>query len=366
MKFIRIIPLFFILIHACVEPLELDEYGSYKSQLVVDGAITDQPGPYTVSLYLSAPANTDLDLPSKVGGAIVTLYDDQGTHEQLEEISPGKYQTSAAGIRGTIGRKYHLTITINDKEYVSSSQEMLPAGTITDLFGEFEENVINHGDLTKPQDVIRIYFNAAGEDGYPNLFRWRWSAIYEVKTFPELRVRFEGNSPFPIPDPFPCSGYVYDGMLRMERPCTCCNCWVDEFGNNALVSNNQFLTNDTFNKVLLTTLPYTFERFSRKYYLKMEQISVNEDIYAFWKLVQSQQEGVGNIFQPNSIKIKGNISCVTDPGESVLGIFSVSAVTEKSFFIPPGLTEKRMAIDTIRAPCKEAYSGSTDIKPPFW
>lgn len=366
MKFIRIIPFLLILSHACVEPLKLDDYGSYKSQLVVDGMITDQPGPYTVSLYLSSPVNTDLDLPPKVSGAIVKLYDDEGNQEQFIETSPGKYQTSASGMQGRIGKKYHLRITLDDKEYISSSQEMLPAGTITDLFGEFEENVINWNDLTKPQDVIRIYCNTSGEEGYPNLYRWRWSAIYEVRTFPELRVRFEGNSPDPVPDPFPCSGYIYDGTLRMIDQCTCCNCWVDEFSNTALVSNNRFLESNTFNKVLLTTLPYTSARFSRKYYFKMEQLSINEDIYTFWSLVKSQQNSAGDLFQPNSIKIKGNISCVTHPEEDVLGIFSVSAVTEKSFFIPPGLTKKRLPVDTIRAPCQNVYRGSTNIRPPFW
>ncbi len=367
MKLLQLLfPVLLVVMDGCVEPLKLDDYNSYRTQLVVDGMITDQPGPYTVSLYQSLPLNADIDLPSRVTGAIVTLFDDAGNQETLTEITDGKYQTSANGMHGIVGRKYHITISVNEKEYASRPQQMFPAGSITDLFAEFEENAINHDDLTKPHDAVRVYCNAKGEAGAPNLFRWRWSGTYELRTFPELHERFVGTSPDPIPDPFPCSGYIYrEGALVSVDACDCCNCWANETAGTALVSKNTFAEANTFNRELIATLPFVWQRFYYKYHVKLEQLSLSPEVYDFWRLVQAQQNSGGDIFQPNSIRISGNIVCTTDPEEDVVGVFGVSAVTEQSFFIPSGIFKKLVIPDTITFPCQQAYK-STNIKPIFW
>jgi hypothetical protein len=243
-------------------------------------------------------------------------------------------------------------------------QEMLPSGAIAKLYGQFHENLINKNDLSLPQDAIRIYVDATS-DGSSNLFRWRWSGIQQIETLPHLRTR-----PTPgggqVPDPFPCSGFVYeDGELYQIEACTCCMCWLEEFGDEAAVSDNQFTNAKIFNKEVIATLPYTATRFMRRYHIKVEQLSLSPEVYDFWRMIEKQQNSASDIFQPNSISIKGNITCVTDP-EEVLGVFAVSAVTEKSFFIPFELTRRRIALDTIALPCVAAYPGATYVKPPFW
>lgn len=365
MKLLRLlIPFFLIVCDGCVEPLKLEDYDSYKVQLVVDGMITDQPGPYTVSLYWSSALNTSVDRPEYVTGATITLFDDAGNQETLTETSPGKYQTLADGIRGVIGRKYHIKIFFNEKEYVSEEQEMYPAGEITDLFAEFEEDAINHDDLTQPQDAIRVYCNARGEAGYPNLFRWRWSATYEVRTYPELHVKYERD--VAVPDPFPCSGFIFENnRLAQIDTCSCCNCWVNENSKTAIVSDNRFVADVSFNRELVATLPFVWQRFYLKYYFKLEQMSLSQKVYDYWRLVEQQQMSVGDIFQPNSIRIKSNVKCVTDPEENVLGIFGVSAVKEQAFTIPRSVFKKPMVADTITFPCNQVYR-ATNIKPIFW
>jgi hypothetical protein len=197
------------------------------------------------------------------------------------------------------------------------------------------------------------------------MFRWRWSGIQEIETLPQLRtIPTQGG--VEIPDPFPCSGFVFeDGELIQLEACTCCTCWLEEFGDEAAVSDNQFTSANTFNKELIATLPYTAIRFMKRYHLKLEQLSLSPEVYDFWRMVEKQQNGASDIFQPNSVNIKGNITCLSDP-EEVLGIFAVSAVAEKSFFIPSELTRRRIPLDTIALPCAAAFPGSTYEKPPFW
>jgi hypothetical protein len=190
-----------------------------------------------------------------------------------------------------------------------------------------------------------------------------------VKTYPELRTNWGGRPPVEFPDPLPCSGYrpgPGPGGLERFDICTCCNCWVDEAGEEALISNNQFVENNSFQGAYIAQLPIDFWRFNIRYFIKVEQLSVSEEIYAFWKLVKSQQDGEGSLFQPNSVKVRGNIRSVTDPEEEILGIFAVSSVTSKEVFIERKDIPLVLTTDSIRGSCLGQFRGSTNTKPIFW
>jgi hypothetical protein len=368
MKFIHLIPFIFLLSDACIERYDLPATVS-EPKLVVDGLITDQPGPATIRLYQSLNVNTNINQALPVTGAVITIYDDAGAQEMLTEISKGVYQTSGDDLQGHIGRKYHVTIRIQEREYVSEPQELQPAGIIRNIYHTIRQNSINHNDLTQPQHAMDIYLDADGEPGFPNLFRWRWSSIYEVKTFPELRTQWLGRPPVEIPDPVPCSGYVAGngpGGIRQNGPCTCCNCWVDEAGDRALISNNRFTENNSFRGVFVARLPIDQWRFNIKYMIRVEQLSVSEEVYAFWQLIKSQQDGEGSLFQPNAVTVKGNIRSTTDPEEKVLGVFAVSAVTTKELFIERKNISVIIYTDTVKASCQDYFRGSSNVKPIFW
>lgn len=361
-----IIVLLFLVSDGCVDELKVPVL--VQRNLVVDGAITDEPGPYTVKLYLSSSIEEDLDRPEYVTGASVQIKDDLGNTEQLTEASDGIYTTDANGIQGEVGRKYQVLITTTDgNQYESSLAALTSAGEIETLDFTFEENVINPDDLSEPQDAVIVWIDARGTAGNPNLFRWRWTGTYRVRTFPELHEQAlpDGGS---VPDPLPCSGYIVDpefGLMQVDT-CSCCDCWLNQYSTSVLLSNNDFVEDDEFNHVQVAEIPFDKRLFYEKYHIEVEQISEPEDVYQFWKLVDSQEEGAGDIFQPNIVKVTGNIRCTTNPDEEVFGIFAVSAITKKSIFIHRNDIPKRLApIDTSYSDCRD-YAGATNIKPPFW
>lgn len=364
MKLLRLLPLLLLFIDSCVEPFELKE-DQYVEALVVNGMITDKAGPYMLTLKRSSRTNADLEDAPGVGGAIITLFDNEGNSVQYDEAAPGIYFTPANSMQGVIGRSYHITIKVQGKEYASRPSKLTPAGMITDLHAQFEENVINFHDKRLPQDAIRVYFNSVGEPGSPNLYRWRWSGIYEVLTFPDLAVR-NGPRGSKIPDPLPCSGLVYNGIMTRIFPCECCNCYVPEYSQSVHVSNNDFFQSSEFNNVLLATLPYEAKRFYLKYRIKMEQLSLDEESYDYWRLAKAQQDGRTDIFQPNTIRMVGNIENIADPDERVLGIFSASAVVEETLDFTRSLNKKLLEPDSFIRDCRQVYDGSTNVKPPMW
>jgi hypothetical protein len=93
---------------------------------------------------------------------------------------------------------------------------------------------------------------------------------------------------------------------------------------------------------------------------------MTDDVYNFWKLVQTQQQGGTNIFQPNVVKVKGNVKAMSGVRQ-VFGVFSVSAVTRATMEI------KRMDLpvppfepDVIIQDCRYYIENSSNVQPPFW
>src|SRR5258706_2288414 len=365
MRSLRSLCILYLLFNSCVDPLVV-RLRSGDSALVVDGLITNDPGPYQVKLFYASKLDTSLASPEFEQGASVWIIDDLGQSELLTEINPGVYQTNESGIRGRLGGSYYARIkTKSEVEYRSSLQVLLPAGGIDSIYAEFKHDALLINNTTSLVDAFSVFIDAHG-NGNSNLFRWRWTGTYEVKTYPELRQIMTMNGP--IPDPAPCSGYVVQqGQIKKIADCTCCICWTQESNSNAIVSDNRFAHVEVFNKVEIASRPASALRFYDKYYIEVEQLSVSEEVYEFWKLVEKQQRGSGNLFQPNSIKVKGNLICTTDPDKEVLGIFSVSEVTRKSvFFDASQIPFTLPSLGVIPEDCRDALSNGTLQKPPFW
>jgi hypothetical protein len=345
------------LIGSCVDPFDVPKI-NFVPQLAVDATITDETGPHNVTLTYTSKLSNDYSNRVFVSGAIVRIKDETADITTgLVETSPGKYQTPA-NWSVVIGREYTLHIQLADgREFRSDTQKVKPAGEIDTLQLVYLPNSINQDDAAQPQNALGIYIDSRGIAGESNFFRWRWTGTYEVETDPASKTRIDPDCMCEVPDPPACSFGL----------CSCCICWVNDFSSRAMVSNNQLSTDNAFYNVFLGKIPIEPFRFFKKYHIEIEQLSLSESAYQFWKLVQAQQQGATDIFQPNAIKIRGNIQAVTNPNDEVFGVVSFSAVAKASRFIyrhelPVTILEPPL----IREDCRIVFRRATNVKPDFW
>lgn len=108
-----------------------------KPQLAVEGAITDQPGPYTVKLTQTVPYFDGQPAPA-VRGATLELSDDLGRREILREETPGVY-VSTGTVQGRIGGQYRLRIQADGEQYEAAT-EIKRTPEIDSLGVEFKAN----------------------------------------------------------------------------------------------------------------------------------------------------------------------------------------------------------------------------------
>lgn len=151
---------------ACQEVVEVD-LKETSAKLVIDGLVTDQPGPYYVKLsttgnfYSTEPAPTIAD-------AVVTIADDAGNSETLtQEFEPGSYQTNL--LQGVVGRTYYLTVQHNGQTYQSEAY-LPPVTDIDSLKPKFVKE-----SVTKDEGYY-LYFYAKEPRGEANYYRF---LIYE-------------------------------------------------------------------------------------------------------------------------------------------------------------------------------------------
>lgn len=108
---------FSLLFISCEKVINVD-LNTTDPKLVVEANITDQPGPYAVKLSRSVNYYESNVFPA-VTDAIVSISDNAGNKEILQQTSGGFYRTSK--LQGVSGRTYVLNVAWNGKIYTATS-----------------------------------------------------------------------------------------------------------------------------------------------------------------------------------------------------------------------------------------------------
>ena len=362
-RFFRLVPALVILAASCITPIEFKVPGSVPL-LVVDGMITNDPGPYTVRLFKSFVINDRYENPVSEFGAEVVLHDTEGNQENLIEVERGVYRTQGV-MQGQVGKSYYITIkTIDGSRYESAPETIQPPGSLEDLTYKYRSDI----EVIEGQEIpvrgfdIFIDGKAAGDS---RLLRWKLTGTYKILTFPELKTRITDRGTFP--DPLPCSGYkVGENGIEQFGPCVCCTCWLNTFSDTPILSDDRYTIGQDFKDILVGFVPLDRRLFFEKFHAEVQQLSLNQNTYEFWRAVRDQKSGATSLFQPPNALARGNIKAI-NPGEEVLGIFSACGVSRKSVFLYPAYAdEKVLPIDTIRGSCLKVDPSATLNRPDFW
>ena len=121
-----------IFLSACEKVVQVD-LNKAAPQIVIQGNITNEAGPYSVMINKSVPFDNANVFPP-VTGAVVKITDDAaGVTDLLTEVLPGVYTTNIT--EGKEGRAYHLQVVADGKEYTASST--MPQNVVLDSVSFF-------------------------------------------------------------------------------------------------------------------------------------------------------------------------------------------------------------------------------------
>jgi hypothetical protein len=281
-----------VVLAGCETPIKF-EYDVPEPAVVVDGLITDQPGPYEIRLTYTAAYALNADGNNRpVTGAQVIMEDDSGNAELLTEYNPGSYVTALGGIQGVVGRSYTLRITlINGKEIESYPEKLVPVPQIDSIYYEFQPVSPNQLQSHRVYAVIKD----PGDE--LNFYRWKWQGFY-----------------------------IFYMSTEMEGIA----CFQKEFDINKInINSDQYIDGNVFFQPI-ALIPH----FANDYYLiQLFQQSLTGDAYHFWDQVNEQGTQVGSIFDQIPSKIRGNCYYTEDLNESVYGYFGASSIIQKNLMM---------------------------------
>lgn len=155
-----------ILFASCEKEVDLD-LNNKSGTLVIEGNITDRPGPYYVRIIRSVPFTNANQYPP-VTDAFVTITDTQGQPDTLQYIGEGRYQTR--NLHSVSGHTYNLFVKAAGITY--TAQSTMPVAV--DLESLQQDPVKMGGDtyynilpiFTDPAPLGNRYFFILTVDGH--------------------------------------------------------------------------------------------------------------------------------------------------------------------------------------------------------
>lgn len=331
-----------LLLLSCVDETwpELDP--SDEDLLVVEGRITNLPGPYTVKLSRTLPMdslsenNTMADDFVPFTNAVVSITDDQNNSETLTEIEPGIYKTAEGGIQGMVGKSYKLTIVSEDgKAYESDYEEILEPIGIDSIYTK-EELV---------DDVILGYRFVVSSDLNPaerNFYKWELYETYEYHAPYNPQYEFNGVFTNAYTD---AQGNFHPGSYSDTRPYNIPKlpnslnlnvCWQTEKVEGSYRETTKYISTSKIDEFPLHFIYYGHTKLRFKYNLLVQQHSISEKAYNYLEELEEQNSYDENeLYTKQPYQMRGNVRNINNSGEPVLGYFYTSGISEKRMYAPP-------------------------------
>ncbi|CAN5436272.1 hypothetical protein BH09BAC3_BH09BAC3_07480 [soil metagenome] len=290
----------------CVAPISLD-YPGAGGALVVDGWITNRPGPYIIKLSRSVPYDNSKSLkvysiPER--SVKVSIVDDLGNIEILTEMSTaGSYKTNT--LSGVVGRKYQLKIETKTGKYSSVPEQMVSVPNIKKFEARFQVSEVlftnaNGSARVQKKEDFGFYVTISDPADAENFYRWQATGIFE----------YFSTSEQPVPT----------------------HCWAPTQGK--IEPNLQLASDVLFNGQEYTQYLGLIAYDRPTYYLAtLNQQSLTPSAYKFLKQLKDQQTSTGTLFDPPPTAISGNIYNENNSREVVLGYFGVSEVKQVNLLI---------------------------------
>jgi hypothetical protein len=107
-----------LLLFSCKKIVTL-KLNDVPAAIVIQGEVTDQPGPYFVMISQPVDFYADNSFPPVSGAAVYITNTSSGQADTLTEISPGTYGTHT--LQGLPGITYDLSVTVHGVNYEAAS-----------------------------------------------------------------------------------------------------------------------------------------------------------------------------------------------------------------------------------------------------
>ena len=281
--------------------------------LVVEGAINSGSGPTTIHLSRTIKIADTASVNNELHATLIVEGNDNSSYP-LTETGNGIYSLGQLALSNT--RKYRLHIkTTDNKEYLSDFTAVKNTPAI-DSITWYENN------------GVHIYINAHDATGNTRYYRWEFEETWEYHSTFQTNLKYTRDSRGEV------SGVEYRFPTTIAD-FTLYRCWRSGNSSGILIGSSAKLSQD------LIYLPLQFiEKDSWKlsvlYSINVRQYALTPDEYDFYTRMKKNTENFGSLFDSQPSELNGNIHCITNPAEVVIGYIGITNPQEKRIYISKG------------------------------
>jgi hypothetical protein len=292
-----------ILLAGCKEEFNPPVKSTDNSYLVVEGNIAAGDDSTFFHLTRTIPID-DTSTIQPENNATIKVESEDGEAYQLQNGDNGVY--FAAPLHINTNKNYRLHIfTANGKEYASDYVAVKQTPPIDSVSWSFNE-----------ASGIDIYVSTHDATNSTQYYRWEYALTYEHRSVDSSLLIYE------------------NGALRQRRHDEqIYRCYSFDTSGDILIASTAGLSADVVFGKRLAGYPYESTLFRYVYSVLVKQYALTKEAYEYWDNLKKNTENIGSIFDPQPFADYGNIHCISDPDEPVLGFISACAASQKRLYI---------------------------------
>jgi hypothetical protein len=288
----------------CKVPFDPVLKPSDTNSLVVEGYI-DGAAPVTFKLSRSRILSANDTAARKYeSNARVIIEDDHQNTYPLAEVGNGVYSSNSI-LALNVAYQYRLHIFTSDsKEYLSDLVPFKQSPPIDTTGWKLKDN------------GVQIFVNTHDPNNATHYYRWEYSETWEFHSTYNTTLK-----------------YLPDSNKIIPRTVPVLICWQSHNSTNILVGSSTKLSSDIISEMPLVYIEPHDRKLSVLYSIWVKQYALDLNGYNYLLAMKNNTENVGSIFDPQPNQTAGNIHCITNPAENVVGYINAGNSFEKRTFI---------------------------------
>ena len=305
MNFKYYLPFFvsILVLVSCKKQINNQVIKTATNYLVVSGNIT--PGDTTV-INLSRMLSVNDTAASKAEpDATVTIEGSQGGVYLLTSKNNGNYVSVPLNLPSA--QNYRVKIITSDgKQYASDFVPLKNSPAIDSV-----NYVVNYNS------GVQINVNTHDANNNTHYYRWDYAETYVIHSAFESHYMEVNHDTTAIR---PADQEIYQ-------------CWANDISSSILTGSSVALSKDLIRDQLLTEIPSNSEKLHIRYSIQVQQYALTADAFNYFNLLKKNTEQLGGIFDPQPSELTGNVHCLSNVNEPVVGYITAGAVSKMRIFI---------------------------------
>lgn len=297
---------------SCIYPFDAELPSYIAETLVVDGDILAGEMT-TVRLSYLTPIGMK-DSGKEVMASEVSVIDDLGKVYSGVNSGRSVYTLDTRNTGSATSFKLRISLSEPEKDYETGWIKLNEAPSATDLKYVCNQETVN----------IVAAFKGSGSKYYRADFTEAWefhadfipSCLFD----PQSKSRTAPFKPFPE-DADPMANYY---------------CWSSGISREARLATTDALAEDRVEGFVVNSIRRSDRKISVLYYIEVSLRGLSRGGYEFLNNLNVNSNNAGSLFSPVPSDILGNIRCVADTTEKVIGYIEASRVTKAHIYLDNG------------------------------